>query len=254
MSASSSGPLFDNCVILAPDGVLLGRCERKRLDWYLSRDIAELVDPNTIRLKFEPSGRRGVNDPFNQQGKPNLCIVCGTTKDLSRHHVIPHAIVKFFPDEFKEHNGHDVLPLCVPCHNQYEAKSHEKKQALADQFGVSIAGHWDSGLKGVSEAIADAKSLRWHGDKMPAERRQEMLNGIRAIMGNISDQEIVELSNQTFTKARSDFGYRPLGKILVDGIEDLNAFAVSWRQHFVDVMQPKYLPEFWDINRQLGGR
>ena len=31
------------------------------------------------------------------------------------------------------------------------------------------------------------------------------------------------------------------------GIEALKDFEVSWRQHFLDVMKPQYMPDGWDI-------
>ena len=52
-------PIYENCQILAPDGEILCKCDRKKVEWYLDRDLADLVkeDPLTARLKFEPSGR-----------------------------------------------------------------------------------------------------------------------------------------------------------------------------------------------------
>ena len=41
------------------------------------------------------------------------------------------------------------------------------------------------------------------------------------------------------------------GSIVVSKISNLNEFALRWRNHFVKVMNPKYLPKLWDINKKI---
>ena len=47
------------CSPQAPDGTLLCTCSEKKVQWYLERELADLVaeEPITARLKFEPRGR-----------------------------------------------------------------------------------------------------------------------------------------------------------------------------------------------------
>lgn len=45
-----------------------------------------------------------------------------------------------------------------------------------------------------------------------------------------------------------------MGKALVDKIdteEKIIDFIRMWRQHFLDVMKPKYLPPAWDVNHKF---
>ncbi|KAG5118879.1 hypothetical protein JHK82_033299 [Glycine max] len=56
---SCKSAVYHNCRIYANDGRLLCYCDRRKLEWYLNRDLAKLIDeePPAIMLLFEPKGR-----------------------------------------------------------------------------------------------------------------------------------------------------------------------------------------------------
>ena len=134
--------IFDNCIIQAPDGVNLSRCGIKKARWYLKHSLADVVDENpfTIRLRFEPSGRDGINDPLLMDGKPNICVVCGTTEKLTRHHIIPYSFIRHMKIEYKVDIIRDIFPCCENCHHEYEKKSTEKRQEMAEALGTTLDG------------------------------------------------------------------------------------------------------------------
>ena len=35
--------MYDNCKLEAPDGQLLATCDRKKADWYISKELAGIV-------------------------------------------------------------------------------------------------------------------------------------------------------------------------------------------------------------------
>lgn len=250
MDHAAKGRLFDNCIIQAPDGVLLGRCAQKKIDWYLTRGMATLVceDPVTIRLNFEPSGRKGADDPFNMTGKPNHCVVCGAKENLNRHHVIPYSIIKHFPVQFKNHNAHDVLPMCLPCHRAYEDRSDEKRYAISREIKIPVHGTTRE-LVEVRKAEALARCFVEHGHKMPEDRRNEVLAGIVELIGPVSHEQILLMAKKR--PGRRDTGYESFGKQVADQVTDHNAFAAEWRQHFLDTMKPKFMPEHWNVHRRF---
>lgn len=82
---------YDNKKIIALSGKMVGHVNEKRINWYLTRGLASRIDDDTIILNFEPKwkgevSRRGL--------KPNYCIVCGSTEQLTRHHILPTCFVK----------------------------------------------------------------------------------------------------------------------------------------------------------------
>jgi hypothetical protein len=68
-----------------------------QVEWYLSRGLAERVgdDPPTIRLLFEPAGRRLPGDEYSVTDKENRCVRCGADQDYVRHHVVPQVRADF---------------------------------------------------------------------------------------------------------------------------------------------------------------
>jgi hypothetical protein len=51
--------VYENCKMVAPDGEILSNCDFKKANWYVERELAEVIsnDPYTIKLRFEPNGR-----------------------------------------------------------------------------------------------------------------------------------------------------------------------------------------------------
>lgn len=245
----NNGKLFDNCLIQAPDGVNLSRCGSKKLRWYLDRGMADLVgnDPPTIRLRFEPSGRRGLDDPLLLDGKPNVCVVCGTTENLTRHHIVPYCFIKHMDLEAKTDVIRDIFPLCRPCHDAYEFKSHEKKQAMADAAGMPLNGMTED-QKRLRWATGTANTLIKHGHKMPANRREELLDVVRDYLGrrDVSDADLIKLKETRYEETSTGV---PFSKYAADRVTNYSEFAQDWRRHFVETMKPRYMPDKWKVDR-----
>jgi hypothetical protein len=113
--SSRKKELYENCRMRGPDGVLLCTCNYKKIQWYISRDLADLVeeDPPTIQLRFQPGGRGHVGDPYYLAKKENKCVVCGHGENYIRHSIVPHSYRKCFPIEKKSRSSHDIVLVCV---------------------------------------------------------------------------------------------------------------------------------------------
>ncbi|KAJ2585205.1 hypothetical protein EV177_009992, partial [Coemansia sp. RSA 1804] len=110
--------VYENCSVLDVSGRLLFRAPRKRLDWYLTRGLATRVDDTTIRLTFQNRGTGRQGEQFYLQDMRNECVVCGGTScGLTMHHVVPHQYRQHMPDSVKSRSSHDLLPLCIACHD-----------------------------------------------------------------------------------------------------------------------------------------
>lgn len=243
--------IFDNCLIQAPDGVNLSRCGLKKLRWYLDNGLADQIadHPPTIRLRFEPSGRRGLDDPLLLDGKPNLCVVCGTDEDLTRHHIIPYCFIRHMKIEYKVDVIRDIFPLCRSCHNDYEKLSQEKRREMSAEMGIPMFGIENAELRRVRRATGAAAALIEHRDKMPERRRQDLMAIVREFLGKeeVTDDEVEALRKYRITQ-RED--YIHFSKYVAQNAEDYDAFARDWREHFVQTMKPRYMPEAWKVDRQ----
>lgn len=97
-------PLYQNCLLQAPDGELLCTCDRKKAQWYVHKDIGFVIaeEQFTVRLKFEPAGRAvGEVGKYYQQVKVNCCVVCGKQESYIRKNVVPREYRKLFPCKSK---------------------------------------------------------------------------------------------------------------------------------------------------------
>lgn len=243
--------IFHNGIIQAPDGVNLSRCGKDKLQWYLSRNLADLVadDPPTIRLRFEPSGRSGLDDPLLLMGKPNICVVCGCDQNLTRHHIVPYSFIRHMKLEYKMDVIRDIFPLCRPCHNIYEKKSWVKREEFAKQYEIPIGGIESEEMSKYRKAAGAAVALLKYRAKIPAERQEYLFNVVRDFTKKqeITEDDLKGISRHK-VKKRSD--YVNFSKFIADNIKDYNEFAKDWRVHFVETMQPKHMPDVWTVDRK----
>ena len=129
------GPIYDSCKMLAPDGQQLCFCDFKKMSWYLERNLAKLIsnDPPVFKLIFEPNARGCVDENlkssnFYIESRTNCCVICGKTENYLRFHVIPILYRSCFPENLKSHKSHDVVLLCLSCHERARKVYEQKKK------------------------------------------------------------------------------------------------------------------------------
>lgn len=153
-------------------------------------------DPPAIMLLFEPKGRPEDEDnDFYIQSKRNICVGCGEGKHYLRYRIIPSCYRMHFPEHLKSHCSHDIVLLCVDCHEVAHAAAEKYKRQVAAEFGIPLfvrnivesnnAGDSsetpglgvDFQRAGVSplELRTAAMALIRHGQKMPSKRREELI-------------------------------------------------------------------------------
>jgi hypothetical protein len=251
--------LYENCIITDPDGIPLTRCRRKVINWYLDRGLATLVADSTIRLHFYPKAR--FNRDEAMKVKINLCVVCGTTKKLNKHHIVPHCFRTALPVGWRGGPAlfHDLVMLCTTCHSNYEIEGDKLKKKLADEFGISMHGYraivdkkrgslgrLARSILGVPNPNKKYKRLKEY-PKIPDYRIEQLKQKVVTLLGHYPTQydleEMVNWMPIVFTE-----DYIPYGKYIVDHMDHAE-LVLMWRKHFLDTMKPKYMPEYWEINR-----
>ncbi|KAG7983441.1 hypothetical protein I3843_04G106500 [Carya illinoinensis] len=203
---SCKSPVYHNCKIFANDGRLLCYCDRRKLEWYLHRELAKLVDDNppAIMLLFEPKGRPEDEDnDFYIQSKKNICVCCGEGNHYLRYRIIPSCYRIHFPEHLKSHRSHDIVLLCVDCHEVAHAAAEKYKKQIAAEFGIPlfVSKVVDSKqvqvISGSSESETNdeevgvpplqlrtaAMALLRHGTKMPSKRHEELMQIVMRYYG-----------------------------------------------------------------------
>ncbi|KAF0908796.1 hypothetical protein E2562_028598 [Oryza meyeriana var. granulata] len=203
---SCKAPVYHNCRIYASDGRLLCYCDRKKLEWYIQRNLAKLIEDNppAIMLLFEPKGRPEDEDnDFYIQSKKNICVGCGEKSHYIRYRIIPSCYRMHFPEHLKSHRSHDIVLLCVDCHEIAHSAAEMYKRQIAKEFGVplfvqKIVNSGDISLiagaslsedklngTGVSplQLRTAAMALLRHGSNMPLKRCEELMQIVKSYYG-----------------------------------------------------------------------
>ena len=208
------------------------RCVDKRAKWYLDRGLAEETGDHTIKLLFEPNGLG--DDEDNLVRKDNVCVCCGATEKLTRHHIVPREFRKYFPLEIKSRNSYDILLLCVDHHEEYEIHARKLKTELIGDTSVFnskrmtlviykklITGHYDTGTEHIKERI--------HGvfpdAKFTVEDYHELESTLVNPVKNVVDSYLRE--------------------------NKLQEFVEQWRKHFVKHIDCKFLPLRWKTDKKI---
>lgn len=209
---SCKAPVYHNCRIYANDGRLLCYCDRRKLEWYLSRDLAKLVEENppAIMLLFEPKGRpEDEGNDFYIQSKKNICVGCSEANHYLRYRIIPSCYRIHFPEHLKSHRSHDIVLVCVDCHEIAHAAAEKHKRQIAAEYGIPLfvrrvvdsqqiqgAPDYSASLEeaGVSplQLRTAAMALLRHGPRMPSQRREELTQVVMKYFGGreISEKDL----------------------------------------------------------------
>lgn len=113
--------------MIAEDGHHLSMVGAERADWYLTRKLAVEVPPpgdwpRAIRLTFTPSGRPKDSQAKWLSPRETVCVVCGATEDLTKHHIVPRMLRKRLPSEFAAKQDQWCALLCQKHHHEIERR------------------------------------------------------------------------------------------------------------------------------------
>ncbi|TRY69122.1 hypothetical protein TCAL_04110 [Tigriopus californicus] len=254
-------PLYHNARLLAPDGQPLCVCDTKKAQWYIQKGLGIQVEAEafTVKLNFEPSGRpEGAAGEYYLTFKENVCVVCGQSDSYLRKYIVPHEYRKHFPDIMRDHQSHDILLMCVQCHQRSNLHDYDLRHKLAQECNAPIGTdedvkvREDFALKGVRSA---ARALEKHRkfQNLPEARAQELSNLLMDYYetDTVTDEVIAKGAN--LESAIYNAEYFPHGRKVVDhymntcGIIPLEK---KWREHFLLKMKPKFLPPLWSVDHQ----
>jgi len=243
-------PLYAQIIMQSNDGTPMCHIDKKKYKWYMSRGLAEVVSQNplTIRLKFKPNGKGKSNDKYYLTKIENKCVVCGTNEELTKHHIVPYLYRRFFPDEYKKHNSHDVVLVCRNCHDEYEYYATLKKKNILQRLNISpkikkyIADETRVSVKKAASALKNRRNI-------PEERKEKL----EQVVMNFFKQE--KITTEYIQKGcdlnvlHKDFRLKREGAEVMDRVTDIETFIIEWRKHFIQIMNPKFMPEYWNINK-----
>ena len=240
--------IYGNYLFYSPDDILMFRSDLKKANWYIERGLAEWISETSIKLKFEPNGLGLHNKSYGLHSMENICVVCGSDQYLTKHHVVPKCYRIHFSDEYKTHKFHDVLALCHDCHYTYEKVAFEYKKEIGEIYGYPIVALAKE-MSGLNRNVLKLKGLIkcLTNPSIPESRIKEIESKIKEDLNidEVTPDVIESIDRLEDNIAPSQNGH---GKGVVDQIKDIQKFQSDWRYHFINNMNPRFLPKNWDIH------
>lgn len=237
---------YGNILVYDMDGDLIFIANNGKADFYLSKGLAYIIDgtdenPTSIRLNFKTNGKGHHGDsPFYLTPRKDECVICAKTKDLTRHHVIPHCYRKHMPEDWKSHDHHDVVLLCIECHQKTEKKYLKKKNELINRYGLS---RYSTPLQKAVKAAFALKTRYMH---MPDRRKKVLTEVVESYLGRpMMNEDIDYMCDQYHRSRKNDGDATP--KEVVARLESLEAFIREWRTFFLYECGATNLPSCWSV-------
>eukprot|EP00095_Tigriopus_kingsejongensis_P011431 maker-scaffold222_size251774-snap-gene-0.18 protein:Tk11431 transcript:maker-scaffold222_size251774-snap-gene-0.18-mRNA-1 annotation:"exonuclease 3 -5 domain-containing protein 2-like isoform x2" len=256
-------PLYHNARLLAPDGQPLCVCDTKKAAWYVKKGLATQIseEPFTVQLLFEPSGRpEGEAGEYYLTTKENVCVVCGDSHSYVRKYIVPHEYRKHFPEIMRDHQSHDILLMCVQCHQKSNLFDFGLRHQLATECNAPIGTEEDIKVRedfDLKKVRSAARALEKHnqdGKQLIPPHRVVELEKIMQDYYQVTDVNQAVLARGSNLEATIlNSNYCPHGKKVVDHFVEtcgLIPLEKRWRHHFLNTMKPKYLPPLWSVDHQ----
>jgi hypothetical protein len=268
----------ENWKVFHPNGKHMFTCGEKKAFWYLDRNLAILFGEKSIKLTFIPRGNGFEdNEEFGRNIRVTRCVVTGIEDNLQRHHIVPYCYRTYFPEEFKSKNHHDVVLINHEIHSEYEQHAVLYKDEIARIYDVKTIGELnveytkklrESGKNGSILLNAIHSIFKSYG-KMPSEIILEKLHFISNETGipyNIIEglnyiqmyklylllrkKQIIDVHLfKEQNRQLYDHGYHVVQKLNTE--EKIEDFVKLWRNHFIDTMNPLFMPKGWSIDFRI---
>ncbi|KAK9816641.1 hypothetical protein WJX72_003201 [[Myrmecia] bisecta] len=222
---SAHSPVYENCKMLSMDGELLCYCDKRKLLWYETRGLADRIcdDPATIQLRFahKTGDQMQGFGAFYAQSKINRCVGCGEEGHYLRYRVVPSCYRRNFPVYLKSHRSHDIVLLCVDCHERASQAAERLKKQLAAEYGVPL-------LPPLGPPLVPTLPQHLASSSAPDAQQQEQLLSQAA---------------------------RPANRVVAAALErggddELNDLITRFRHCFLDAVKPLHLPQQWNVQHR----
>jgi len=265
----------ENWKVYSPNGTHMFTCGEDKASWYLERNLAEIVHEKGIKFLFEPNGYGFSQDEeFGLTDRIIQWVVTGDTDKLQRHHIVPYCYRSHLPLEFKSRNHHDIVLMRRDKHSDYEVVAMEFKNEMAEMFDVKTLSEYDTlynkELLNFSrdrvKTVSKLSGFFYNNKKISNEQKLENLEFVSNYTGidfetlrNFNYFQLYKFFDFVRDKYRNeiekykedirleyDHGYQVVSKLKSD--EDIENFIKMWRKHFIDVMNPQYMPTGWSID------
>lgn len=245
-------PYYGDYRFYHPDGSLMFITTERRANFYTTKDLVsqDTTDPKKFVFKTEPANW-GFWDTslhhYHLRLKKNRCVVCGSNEQLTKHHVLPVTFQRYYPNDPEDAGvrSHDMLLLCLDCHETYEQKYADP---VRNQWAIKHEAHLNHRFKNteLGQAVKMAKTLL--RKRLPAQIQRKLIEEVAKVLTKKpSKDDLNRLATLGWRDTQELLEKADMGKKVTDAW-DLGELRRFWRSHFVESMNPQFLPEGWSID------
>jgi len=176
-----------------------------------------------------------------------------------RHSIVPHCYRKCFPLSYKSHLSHDIVLMCLPCHQVCSVYDQQRMAELGQLYSAPLQQDNQKYChdQDVATVRSAARALTNPKVAIPAARRVELQRVVAAHFGVPdavpSAAQLAEAGALDPRKPATEWAPHAERVVaaLGEGSEAIQRFVQGWRQHFLDKMQPRYLPPYWSVDSRV---
>ncbi len=254
--------LYGNIQVYSPNMEPMFKTNMKKVKWYLEypeEKLAEVIEwendkPKSIRLTFEPNGLGHFFDKENADeyflsDKENICVVSGDDDwtCLTKHHIVPSMFRKWFPLEYKSRNCHDIVLITQYNHFVYERFANQLKDDIAIELGLPTLAEYSKRISRKTAYVGMATAIL--NPNIPFEHKIDLCIKFQNKTNFVPTTENLNLYIKS---SKNEYRLAEFyGKMIVENVSDLHGFVERWRKHFIDTMNPQYMPKGWKIDRNM---
>ena len=224
---------YGNYEMKSIDGEFLAYTDLKRMNWYLSRELANKIDDTTYQLNFVTQGQgNSERISFYKVALSNHCVVCGTDDELTRHHVVPSQYRKLLDVKYKGRNSYDIVSICNTCHQEYEREADKLKKSMSIKFGL------ENYTKINSRINRYHTTLKYYSNNIPEDRKETLIHFLTTSLDD-TIENILKIDRYEF---------EPETELFMKNITDIESFIIMWRKHFLETAKPQFIAKEWVDN------
>jgi len=223
---------YENMKRLSIDGEFDCYTNIKRMNWFLDRNLAVVIDDDTYQLTFITKGNGNADrSDFYKEPLENICVECGTYDDLTKHHVVPSQYRKLLPIEYKSRSSFDIVIMCDTCHNKYELEADKLTKHLIVKNKIVDRSATGGKVKRFRSV------LRNHSDKLPEHRMTQITNFLIDEL-NDSIENIMSDKYDSLT-------FPTTAELIMEKVINYEDFIITWREHFLEHVDPQHISQVW---------
>lgn len=169
-------------------------------------------------------------------------------------------IFRHFPNYLKQHSSHDILLLCIECHQCSWTYDSILREEIAEEYDAPISNVENTPTKDDPVKVkvrSAARALFKHQSKnnIPENRVKELQKVIEEYFQvSVVDSEVLENALKMDTRVANEKFKMFHGVKVVKSLSlkenGYAEFEKRWRVHFLNKMQPKYLPKLWSVDHK----